>query len=137
MKEPIIWNKENVITNGIWIIIGEIRDPYNKFKPKRGVKAPKSMDHTLQFVKHKAYYTKSWRNTTLAEIEDKSLYNETLNEIIFSNHGGVFDLEHIEDGFYVAGIQLDDTVKIAVNDDKNMLIIKYKKLLLAIMGMKE
>ena len=136
MKKPIVWNKENIITNGIWIIIGEIPHP-SMFPVQKGVKSPVSMSHTLQFVKREAHYTKSWENTTLAEIEDKSMYNETLNEIIFSNHGGVFDLEHIEDGFYVAGIQPNDTVKIGVNDDKNMLIIKYKKLLLAIMGMEE
>ena len=134
MKKPIVWNKENVITNGIWIIIGEVPNP-GMFPVQKGVKSPVSMSHTLQFVKREANYTKSWENSTLAEIEDKSMYNETLNEIIFSNHGGVFDLEHIEDGFCVAGIQPDDPVKIGVNDDKNMLIVKYKKLLLAIMGM--
>ena len=136
MKKPIVWNKENVITNGIWIIIGEVPRP-SMFPVQKGVKSPVSISHTLQFVKREANYTKSWENTTLAEIEDKSMYNETLNEIIFSNHGGIFDLEHIEDGFCAAGIQPDDTVKIGVNDNENMLIVKYKKLLLAIMGMEE
>lgn len=134
MKKPIVWNKENVITNGIWIIIGEVPHP-SMFPVQKRVKSPVSMSHTLQFVKREANYTKLWEDMTLAEIGDKSMYNETLNEIIFSNHGGIFDLEHIEDGFYVSGIRPDDPVKVGVNDDKTMLIVKYKKLLLAIMGM--
>lgn len=134
MKKPIVWNKENVITNGIWIIIGEVPHP-SMFPVQKGVKSPVSMSDILQFVKREANYTKSWENTTLAEIEDKSMYNETLNEIIFSNHGGVFDLEHIEDCFDVVGIGAKESVKIGVNEEGVILIVKYKKLLLAIMGM--
>ena len=135
MKKPIVWNKENVITNGIWIIIGEIPNPYKQFKVKRGTKAPKSMDHTLRFVEYEERHIESWEDTTLTEIEDKSMYDEKFDEVIFTTHGGTFDLEHIEDCFYVAGIRVDDTVKIGVNVNETMLIVQYEKLLLAIMGM--
>ena len=135
MKKPIVWNKENVITNGIWIIIGETYDPYKQFKAKRGTKAPKSMDRTLQFVERERRYVKSWDGATLSEIGEKSIYDEKFDEVVFTTHGGTFDLEHIEDCFYVAGIRPDDPVKIGVNDDETMLIVKYEKLILAIMGM--
>lgn len=134
MKKPIVWNKENVITNGIWIIIGEVPNP-GIFPVDKSVKVPKSMDHTLKFVEREKRHIKSWEDTTLSEIGDKSIYDETFNEIVFHNHGGAFDLEHIEDGFYVAGIRVNDPVKVGVNADETMLIVKYEKLILAIMGM--
>ena len=135
MKKPIVWNKENIITNGIWIIIGETYDPYKQFKAKRGTKAPKSMDHTLQFVEREKRTVKSWEDTTLTEIGEKSVYDEKFDEVIFTTHGGTFDLEHIEDCFYAAWIKPDDPVKIGVNADETMLIVKNEKLELAIMGM--
>lgn len=134
MKKPIVWNKENVITNGIWIIIGEIPNP-GLFPVDKSVKAPKSMDRTRTLIEREKRYIKSWEDTTLSEIEDKSVYDETFNLIVFHNHDGAFDLEHIEDCFYVAGIGAKESVKIGVNDEGTMLIVKYEKLVLAIMGM--
>lgn len=134
MKKPIMWNKENVITNGIWIIIGEVPNA-GIFPVDKSVKVPKSIDHPRGFVGREEHYIKSWKDITLAEIEDKSVYDETFNEIVFHNQGGTFDLEHIEDCFYVAGIRVKESVKIGVNDDETMLIVKYEKLTLAIMGM--
>lgn len=133
MKKPIVWNKENVITNGIWIIIGKLND-YYRFKSDNSVKAPKSIDHTRSFVEYEERHIKSWEDTTLNEIEDKSVYDETFNLIVFHNHGA-FNLEHIEDCFYVAGIGTKESVKIGVNDNETMLIVKYEKLTIAIMGM--
>lgn len=129
-----MWNKENVITNGIWIIIGEIPNP-GIFPVDKSVKAPKSMEHTLRCVKYEKQHVKSVEDMTLSEIEDKCAYNETFNEIVFSTQGATFDLEHIEDCFYVAGIRQDEPVKVSVNTNETMLFVKYKKLTLAIMGM--
>lgn len=134
MKKPIVWNKKNVITNGIWIIIGEVPNS-GIFHVDKSVKAPKSMDRTCTLIEREKRLIKSWEDTTLSEIEDKSAYNETFNEIVFSTHGGIFDLEHIEDCFYVAGIRVKEVVKIGVNDEGTILIVKYEKLVLAIMGM--
>ena len=134
MKKPIVWNKENVITNGIWIIIGEVPNP-SMFPVQKGIKSPKSMGHTRCRVQCETRYIESWEDITRDEIGEKSVYNEKLDVVAFSNQGGVFDLEHIEDCFYVAGIRANDPVKIGVNGEGVMLIVKYKKLLLAIMGM--
>ena len=134
MKKPIVWNKENIITNGIWIIIGEVPNP-KMFTVDNSVKVPKSMDSTRSLVEYEGRNIKTWEDITLDEIGEKSVYDEKLDMVAFSNHGGVFDMEHIEDCFNVAGIKPDDTVKIGVNVSKIMLIVKYKKLLLAIMGM--
>lgn len=134
MKKPIVWNKENVITNGIWIIIGEIPNP-GIFPVDKSVKAPRSMKHTRCLVEGEKRHIESWEDITLSEIGKKSVYDETLDGIVFSTQGGVFDMEHIEDCFYVAGIRQGEPVKIGVNASKIMLIVKYKKLLLAIMGM--
>lgn len=70
MKKPIVWNKENIITNAIWIIIGEIPNP-GIFPVDKSVKVPKSMGHTLQFVERAKRTVKSWDGATLSEIGEK------------------------------------------------------------------
>lgn len=134
MKKPIVWNKENIITNGVWIIIGEVPNP-EMFPVDKSLKAPKSMENTRCRVGVEKGNIASWEDITLDEIGEKSVYDEKLDVVAFGNHGGMFDLEHIEDCFYVAGIKPNEPVKIGVNASKIMLIVKYKKLILAIMGM--